>query len=116
MKLSSRANLRLMLVSRLRSTTPSLPQTVKAIEGDTPPEIDIMAFSKPGCKPLNYGVACIFLTGSAWHQHLADSTHGSSARHHDALDYAFFFDFDGTLTELAETPSGVILKTAPARH
>ena len=29
---------------------------------------------------------------------------------HDALNYAFFFDFDGTLTELAETPSGVILE------
>ena len=29
---------------------------------------------------------------------------------HDALNYTFFFDFDGTLTELAETPSGVILE------
>ena len=29
---------------------------------------------------------------------------------HDARTYAFFFDFDGTLAELAETPSGVILE------
>jgi trehalose 6-phosphate phosphatase len=29
---------------------------------------------------------------------------------HDAHDYAFFFDFDGTLTEHAETPSAVILE------
>ena len=28
----------------------------------------------------------------------------------DAQNFAFFFDFDGTLTELAETPSGVILE------
>ncbi len=29
---------------------------------------------------------------------------------HDARAYAFFFDFDGTLTELAETPSATILE------
>ncbi len=28
----------------------------------------------------------------------------------DALAYGFFFDFDGTLTELAETPSAVVLE------
>ncbi|MGO9485901.1 MAG: trehalose-phosphatase [Rhodomicrobium sp.] len=33
----------------------------------------------------------------------------------DARTYAFFFDFDGTLTELAETPNAVILEDR-ARH